>query len=141
MAEVIWLILAAVFILAEIMSLGLTSIWFAGGAIVAAVLALCEVSLWIQIIVFSVVSLALLIFTRPIAKKYLITKTVNTNVDSYIGKKVKVIEEINNTLQQGKVKMDDIEWTARSEDNSIIPVDSMVQIKKVSGVKLIVEKI
>ena len=141
MAEVIWLILAAVFILAEIMSLGLTSIWFAGGAIVAAVLALCEVSLWIQIIVFSVVSLALLIFTRPIAKKYLITKTVNTNVDSYIGKKVKVIEEINNTLQQGKVKMDDIEWTARSEDNSIILVDSMVQIKKVSGVKLIVEKI
>ncbi len=141
MAEVIWLILAAVFILAEILSLGLTSIWFAGGAIVAAVLALCEVSLWIQIIVFSVVSLALLIFTRPIAKKYLITKTVNTNVDSYIGKKVKVIEEINNTLQQGKVKMDDIEWTARSEDNSIIPVDSMVQIKKVSGVKLIVEKI
>ena len=141
MAEVIWLILAAVFILAEILSLGLTSIWFAGGAIVAAVLALCEVSLWIQIIVFSVVSLVLLIFTRPIAKKYLITKTVNTNVDSYIGKKVKVIEEINNTLQQGKVKMDDIEWTARSEDNSIIPVDSMVQIKKVSGVKLIVEKI
>ncbi len=138
MAEITWLIIAAVSIVSEIISLGLTSIWFAGGAVVAAILSWAGVSVWIQVLAFTVVSLVLLIAARPFVKKHLITQVEKTNVESYAGRKVTVIQEINNNKAEGKVMMNDIEWTARSEDGSIIPVGKVVVIKSVSGVKLIV---
>lgn len=138
MTEMVWLIIAAVFIIAEIISLGLTSIWFAGGAVVAAILSWAGTSLWTQIVAFAAVSLALLFGTRPFVKKHLITKVEKTNVESYVGKQVTVIQDINNSKAEGRVLMNDIEWTARSEDGSYIPSGKTVVIKAVSGVKLIV---
>lgn len=140
MNEFIWLIIAAVFIVAEIISLGLTSIWFAGGAVVAAILSWAGTSIWVQISAFAVVSLVLLIATRPFVKKHLIATVEKTNVESYVGQQVMVIQEINNNKGEGRVRMNDIEWSARSEDGSTIPAGKTVVIKAVSGVKLIVSE-
>jgi membrane protein implicated in regulation of membrane protease activity len=138
MNEIVWLIIAAIFIIAEIISLGLTSIWFAGGAVVAALLAWLGCNTWVQIIGFGVVSLVLLLATRPFVKKHLIRQVEKTNVESYVGRQVMVTREINNSKGEGQAMINDIEWSARSENGSIIPAGKTVVIKAISGVKLIV---
>lgn len=136
-----WLLLAAIFIIVEIVSLGLTTIWFAGGAFVAAVAGLFGANLVVQIICFVVVSLLLLFITRPIAVKYLDSKTEKTNAEALIGKSAVVISEINNLEGIGQAKVNGMEWTARArEDNVIIPKGNTVKIVEIQGVKLIVEK-
>lgn len=141
MQLICWLLLAAIFIVIEIITLGLTTIWFAGGAFVAAIAAACGANLVIQIILFVVVSVVLLFLTRPIAVKHLNANTEKTNAEALVGAKAVVLEEINNLKETGKAKVNGMEWTARAKsDDEIIPVDSMVTITEISGVKLIVEK-
>lgn len=141
MQLICWLLLAAIFIVIEIITLGLTTIWFAGGAFVSAIAAACGANLVIQIILFVVVSLVLLFVTRPIAVKHLNANTEKTNAEALVGAKAVVLEEINNLKETGKAKVNGMEWTARAKsDDEIIPVDSMVTITEISGVKLIVEK-
>ncbi len=142
MQLICWLLLAAIFIVIEIITLGLTTIWFAGGAFVAAIAAACGANLVVQIILFVVVSLVLLFVTRPIAVKHLNANTEKTNAEALVGAKAVVLEEINNLKETGKAKVNGMEWTARAKsDDEIIPVDSMVTITEISGVKLIVEKV
>lgn len=137
-----WLILAAIFIVIEIATLGLTTIWFAGGAFVAAIVGACGANLVIQIICFVVVSVLLLVITRPIAMKHLETKIQKTNLDAIIGQTAVVLSEINNIESIGKVKVNNMEWTARaSEDAVIIPKGATAKVIRIEGVKLIVEKI
>lgn len=138
---VCWLLLAAIFIVIEIISLGLTTIWFAGGAFVAAIAALCGASLVVQTVLFLVVSIVLLAVTRPWAKKHLDTKTEKTNAEALIGQKAVVLEEINNLKETGRAKINGMEWTARAvEDDIVIPEGYIAKIVNISGVKLIVEK-
>ena len=92
----IWLVVFVACIVAEIISMGLTTIWFAGGALIAAVAAVIGTPLWIQILLFAVVSLVLLYFTRPIAVKYFNKDRVKTNAESLVGKQAIVISEIDN---------------------------------------------
>ncbi|MDO5155866.1 MAG: NfeD family protein [Eubacteriales bacterium] len=133
-----WLLLAAIFIVAEIISLGLTTIWFAGGAIVAALAALAGASLVVQIVLFVAISVVLLISTRPLAHKFLDGKTEKTNVEALIGKKAVVTEEIHNLGGTGKATINGMEWTARSvEDSKIIPAGVSAQVAEIQGVKLI----
>ena len=140
LAVFLWLLAAAIFIIIEIVTLGLTSIWFAGGAIVAAIAAAFQVDLLIQLILFAVISAVLLIFTRPVARKHLTTKTVKTNVESLIGEEAIVKEEINNLEEQGVAVLNGQEWTARAMDNAtIIPAGTKVTVQRISGVKLIVK--
>lgn len=141
MIEVIcWLLLAAIFIVLEIISLGLTTIWFAGGAFVAAIAAVAGAKLSIQIILFLVVSIVLLFVTRPIALAHLNPNTEKTNAEALVGQKAVVLEEINNFKETGKAKINGMEWTARSSsDNEVIPAESIVTIVDIRGVKLIVE--
>lgn len=141
MIEVIcWLLLAAIFIVLEIISLGLTTIWFAGGAFIAAIAAACGANLAVQIVLFLVVSLVLLFVTRPIALAHLNANTEKTNAEALVGQKAVVLEEINNLKETGKAKINGMEWTARSSsDNEVIPTDSVVTIVDIRGVKLIVE--
>ena len=141
MVEVLcWLVLAAIFIVIELVTLGLTTIWFAGGAFIAAIAALLHANLVIQVILFLVVSIVLLVLTRPIAVKHLDSKTEKTNVDALIGKKAVVLQEINNVMDTGQAKVNGMEWTARAKnDNQIIPEGATVTIVEISGVKLIVE--
>ncbi|MGN0394329.1 MAG: NfeD family protein [Coprococcus sp.] len=138
---VLWLIIFAVCLIVEILTLGLTTIWFAGGALITIIVAMCTDSLAIQVLIFSVVSLILLFTTRPIAKKYFNRKMEKTNVESLIGRHVVVTNDIDNLKSQGQIKMNGLEWTARSADNNPIPAGCEVEVVEVSGVKLIVKQI
>lgn len=137
----IWLIVFVACIAIEIISMGLTTIWFAGGALVAALAAAANAPLWLQITLFLVVSMVLLYFTRPIAVKYFNKDRVKTNVESMIGRQAIVISEINNLQGIGQVTVGGQEWSARTMKEGItLPVGSVVLIRAVSGVKLIVEE-
>ncbi|MCM1186729.1 MAG: NfeD family protein [Lachnoclostridium sp.] len=136
---VFWIVALIVSIVIELVSLGLTSIWFAGGALVAALAAALNLPLWLQILLFVVVTLALLVFTRPIAVKYFNKERVRTNVESLIGRQAIVISEIDNIQGIGQVTVGGQEWSARSyEEDKRINVGSVVRVMTVSGVKLIV---
>lgn len=137
-----WLLLAAIFIIIEIITLGLTTIWFAGGAFVAAIAGACGANLVVQIILFVVVSVVLLIVTRPLAVKHLDAKTEKTNAEALVGQTAIVLSEINNLEATGQARINGMEWTARSrEDTMIIPKGEAVRIVEIQGVKLIVERI
>lgn len=142
MEALCWLLLAALFIVLEIISLGLTTIWFAGGAFAAALAGLAGVSLSIQVALFLVVSIILLVLTRPIAVRYLDSKTQKTNSEALIGQKAIVLQTINNLTAEGQVKVNGMEWTARAKtDETIIPEGEVVTILEIQGVKLIVEPV
>jgi membrane protein implicated in regulation of membrane protease activity len=135
-----WLILFVVLIVIEIVTLGLTTIWFAGGALTAFVAAVLGAPLWVQIVLFFLVSILLLFVTRPIALKYLNRNRTKTNAESLIDKTGVVTAEINNLRGEGSVIVNGQEWTARAvEDEQIITKDQLVVIKEIIGVKLIVE--
>lgn len=138
---IVWLVVLILSIVIEIISLGLTSIWFAGGAIIALLLAALALPMWLQILVFLVVSIVLMVFTRPIAVKYFNKDRVRTNVESMIGRQAIVISEINNLQGIGQVTVGGQEWTARSEDDGKnLAVGAVVEVVAVSGVKLIVRE-
>ena len=137
----IWLVLAIVLAITELVTAGLTTIWFSVGALASLLLVLCGVdNITVQIVVFVLVSLISLIVTRPLVKKYIKKKVQPTNADRCIGKEAFVTEEINNILSKGAVKINGIEWSARSEDNSVIENGAKVKIISIDGVKVIVQK-
>ena len=136
-----WLIIFVLAVIMEAATAGLTTIWFAGGAFVAFILALIGVDLGWQIAAFIAVSILLLIFTRPLVRKFINKRTVQTNVlDSVIGRSAVVSEEINNIQATGKITLDGMPWTARSEEeDTVIPAGTEVTVVKVVGVKCIVK--
>lgn len=141
MEPFIWLALLAVLLVVEAVTAGLTTIWFAGGALAAAVVSYFGAGITVQWILFLCVSLVLLIFTRPLAVKVMNRDVAKTNVNSLIGRKAVVIQEIDNLAQTGQVMISDIEWMARTaSDGEKIPENAIVTIKEIHGVKLIVEK-
>ena len=127
-----WLILLACFLVVEAITVGLTTIWFAGGALVAAIASGLGAGILTQ---------WLLIFTRPLAVRYMNKGIPKTNVNSLIGERAVVIQKINNLEQSGQVRINDIEWMARtSSDEVTIPEHAIVTIEDVQGVKLIVKE-
>lgn len=136
----VWIILLIVFVIVEIVSLGLTTIWFAAGALCAFFLQLLGFGLAVQIIAFIVVSVLLLIVTRPIATRYLNSRTVRTNAEALVGKSVRVTCDISNLKGEGQVIVGGIEWTARSYDDTVtFRKDDIVKVVGIEGVKLIVK--
>ena len=136
-----WLVLVIVLLLIEIATVGLTSIWAAGGALVALILNIMHVSLIWQMAAFFVVTALLLYFTRPFAIRTLNSRTEKTNYESVIGKVVRVEERVDNLSQTGRASVDGQEWTVRSESDEIIyEAGEMVKVVSVEGVKLIVKK-
>lgn len=141
MEAIIWLGIFIFLLLIEIITLGLSTIWFAGGALVAAIAALCHVSVVIQIILFLVVSLLLLYFTRPWAMKYFNKNRIKTNAESLEGKTAIVTQKIENLVGTGQIKVNGMEWTARTEsDTESIDTGVEVIIQSIHGVKAIVKK-
>lgn len=141
MNPMFWLILLIIFIVLELISLGLTTIWFAGGALVAYIANVAGLNDIIQIVLFFTVSLLLLFFTRPFAKKFINKGTVKTNVEAVAGKTAKVVEEINNLNSTGKAVIEGEEWMARSiNDNEVFNVGELVTVSEIKGVKIIVKK-
>lgn len=140
MASIYWLISFIVLIGIELLTMALTTIWFAGGALAAFLLSLFGASVEVQLTVFVVVSFILLFYVRSMAIRHLNSKTTKTNADSLIGTQARVLSEINNSLETGTVLAGGQEWTARSSQDSVIcPVDRMVHIREIRGVRLIVE--
>lgn len=140
MNSIYWLIALAVLLIIEIITLGLTTIWFAGGALIAFLISLVTDNLLLELIVFLIISLALLIFTRPFAAKYFNKERVKTNCDLLIGKEAKVTEKIDNFNSTGQVSINGQVWTARAlKDASIIEPGKRVVVREISGIKLIVE--
>ncbi len=138
---VTWLIIFAVLLVIELLTTGLTTIWFAGGALVSAAFAVFHAPLWLQGAVFIVVSVLLLVFTRPIAVKYFNKKRTRTNVESYIGQQAIVIADIENVKGFGQVKLGSMDWSAKSFDGSNIRIGTVVEVKEVEGVKLVVSPV
>lgn len=136
---IFWIGLIIAFLIIEIITVGLTTIWFAGGALVALLACALGMGPVGQVILFFAVSFILLIFTRPVAVRYINPRHTKTNYEEAIGQRVRVIEQIDNREGTGKAIFNGVEWTARSEqDEIIIPADTMVEVVAVSGVKLIV---
>lgn len=137
----VWLAVLVLLVVIELLTMGLTTIWFAGGALAATLASLLGLPLTIQIILFLVVSGLLLFFTRPIAVKYFNKDRVRTNAESLVGRQAIVISEIDNLQGIGQVNVGGMEWSARSRDENItLPVGAVVVVLAIDGVKLIVEE-
>lgn len=136
---IIWAAAIIVFGIAEAATAQLVSIWFVIGAVAGLISAFCGANLYVQFIVFIAVSVLALVITRPLVKKYIKPKKEHTNADRVLTQEGIVVEEINNTLGKGQVKVDGKLWTARSANGDVIPEGSIVKTEKISGVKLIVK--
>ncbi len=138
----VWLGVIVLAIIAEASTVSLVSIWFVPSACIALILALCNVPLWIQLVVFFITFLALMIFIKPLFKKCFGLKTVATNADTVIGLEAVVVEPINNLEAKGQVKVRGQVWSARSSDDSVAYTQGeIVRVLSIEGVKLICEKI
>nr|MBP3599274.1 NfeD family protein [Eubacterium sp.] len=136
---IVWLVVLAIMLVIEALTLGLTTVWFGVGAIGAAIVAWLGYGIWAQIIVFAILSVVAMALCRPIAVKYLNKDKEKTNVDDVIGKTVVVTKEIDNEQARGTVMLNGMEWTARSEDGRIIAEKEKATVVSVEGVKLIVK--
>jgi membrane protein implicated in regulation of membrane protease activity len=140
-ATLFWLIVMVIMILIEIPTLGLTTIWFAGGALIAFILAALNTPFVVQVVVFLVSSLILLFLTRPIAAKYFNKDRARTNVEAMIGRAAIVVGEIDNLQGIGRVTVGGQEWSARTlQEGIVLPVGTVVVIRAINGVKLMVEE-
>lgn len=140
MISIVWLVVLAILLVIEFLTLGLTTVWFAGGALIAFLVSLAGGPLWLQILLFLVISVVLLLFTRPLAVKYLNKNVQKTNVDSIPGQKGIVTVTIDNLKAEGQVTIRGMEWSARAKDDNIIEKGKVVRVISVEGVKLIVEE-
>ena len=136
----LWLLLLIVFLVAELITVGLVSIWFAAGALVALLVAALGGGIGLQIGAFLVVSVILLAATRPFAKKVINSRTQKTNVDALIGKEVIIRESVNNLKQAGTAFVEGKEWTVRAADEHVLLEEgTTARVVDIQGVKLIVE--
>lgn len=141
MSPIYWIIIFIVLLIIEIATLGLTTVWFAAGALAAFLAGILGAGLAAQIVLFLVVSIVLLVLTRPVALKYFNNKRQSTNVESMIGRQGVVLETIDTIKSQGLVEVDGETWSARTDEpEGVIPKDTVVSVEGVQGVKLIVKK-
>lgn len=137
----VWIGLLIVFLVVEIATVGLTSIWLAGGAVVALLFDVAGLDLWWQIGAFLVVSFILLFFTRPFVVKYINSHHEKTNYEGIIGKMVRITETVDNLHGTGTAVVNGLEWTTRTEnDGEILKPGDLAKVVNISGVKLIVKK-
>ena len=136
---IFWIVLIVVLLGVEIGTVGLTAIWFAGGALAGMIAQLIGWNIYVQIILFIIVSAVLLCFTRPWALKYMKPRLVKTNYETVVGEKVCLIEAVNNRAGTGTAVYKGQEWTARAyEDEKVYEAGMIVQVKEIRGVTLYV---
>ena len=137
----VWLFVIVAAIAVEASTVSLVSIWFVPSACISMILALCDVKLWIQLIVFFVVFILLMLILKPVFKKNIGLKIVPTNADTVIGMQAVVTESIDNLHAKGQVKVRGQIWTARSADEDItFEVGDIVNVVAIEGVKLICDR-
>lgn len=141
MQTVYWLVIFVVLLIIEIVTMGLTTIWFAGGALAAFVAGVIGFGVTVQIVVFLAVSVVLLVVTRPIAVKYFNQERQKTNAESLIGRTALVTEDINTLKALGRVEVGGQEWSAKTDEpDGKIKKDAVVVVEGIQGVKLIVRE-
>ena len=128
---IVWLALFVILLIVELLTVGLTSIWFAGGAL--------GVDLLWQIGAFILVSFVLVYFTRPFAVKYVNAHHEKTNYEQAVGKIVRITQRVDDLAQTGKGILDGMEWTVRTDSKEVLEKDTLARVIRISGVKLIVE--
>ncbi len=135
---ILWGIVFAVMVIAELATFQLVSIWFAAGAAASFIAAMCGLGMGFQLFMFIVVSVLLLSVTRPILKKFTANNIQPTNTELDIGKTATVIEEINNVSCTGRARLNGVDWNAVSSDDTVIKAGSVVKINDIKGTKLYV---
>ena len=137
----IWLLTAIVLVVGEALTVGLTFIWFAVGALGGLVVAVLGGPIWLQVVVFLALSALALALVRPLAAKLMRPGRVATNADRVIGREAVVTEEIDNLKGCGAVSVGGVTWTARSDSGEIIPAGETVKALRIEGVKLFVASV
>ena len=135
---IIWFAVMVAFIMLESSTVTLISVWFAAGSLAALIVSLFSGPVWLQFVVFLVVSCVLLAALRPLVRKYIKPKLVATNVDSVLGSEGYVTEEIDNLSACGRVKLGSNYWSARSTDGNPIPTGTQIRVDRVEGNKVFV---
>lgn len=139
--SMVWLILLVIFILTEVATVGLLTIWFAGGSLAAFFVSLTQAGTGIQLVVFLIVSFVLVLLIRPLAQKKFNSGHIRTNAQTLIGEEAVVLEPINNLRSQGRVMIHGQEWAARSVDEKeTFEKNAVVLVQSISGVKLMVTR-
>ena len=137
-AAIAWLVLTVVFLIAEAATVTVISLWFAAGALAAMVSALLGAGIWLQSGIFLVVSAIALTALRPLVRKYLTPRLTATNIDSVIGSVGIVTVSIDNIASTGQIKLNGMEWTARSTSGDPIAPGTRVRVDRIEGVKVFV---
>ena len=134
----IWIGAIVLFGIVEAATAGLTSIWFVLGSIAGLIVAICGGKVWLQVVLFFVVSIVALVATRPIVRRFNAKGVQPTNLDTVIGQSARVTETIDNAVPTGAVYIQGKTWSARSEEETVIPANTMVTVVRMEGVKLYV---
>ena len=137
-AAIFWFGLTVVLLIAEAATVTVISLWFAAGSLAAMATALLGGALWVQILVFLLVSAAALTALRPLVRKHLTPKLTATNIDSVIGSVGIVTVSIDNIAAAGQIKLNGMEWTARSTSGIPIEAGTNIRVDKIEGVKVFV---
>lgn len=134
-----WLGAMILFLIIEVLTVGLATIWFAAGALAALIASALGMGILGQFLIFFIVSILLLVFTRPLAVRYINPHRVPTNYEDAIGKTVQITERVDNLHGCGTALLNGQEWTARSQkDDVVLEKDTLAKVLSVAGVKLIV---
>ena len=136
--DILWIVLAGIFLVIELATVALVSLWFVVGSLAALAAYLLGAQVWVQVLLFAVVSGAMLLLLRPFLRRYVEPHKIRTNVDAVIGKEGIVTETIDNLEAIGTVKLNGLPWSARSENGTRISDGTSVSVRRVEGVKLIV---
>ena len=139
MSTIIWIAAIVIFGVVEAATVGLVSIWFVIGSAAGLIAAVLDAPIWLQVVVFFIVSIAALIATRPLVRKLGSKGGTATNADRVLGGTARVTETIDNTIPSGEVYIDGKTWTARSESGAVIAPETLVKVIRLEGVKLYVD--
>ena len=139
---VLWLVVVVVFLAIELSTVTLTSIWFAAGGLIALFVAMAGGNFLFQMIAFLIAAFGMFFATKPWADRVINARKTSTNADRAIGEEVRVLERISNLDQTGRVVVHGQDWMARTDDDDIIiEQGELVRVLRISGVKVIVERV
>ncbi|MBQ7801918.1 MAG: NfeD family protein [Oscillospiraceae bacterium] len=141
MEAIIWLGLMVVFLIVEASTVTMVSLWFAAGSLAAMIAALLGGPIWLQVALCLAVSAVLLACLRPMVRRKFTPKLKSTNVDAIVGTRGYVTADIDNVAAAGQVKLNGMEWTARSEGGEKIPAGTLVRVERIEGVKVFVSPV
>ena len=140
-ASIFWLIAIVVFLMVEGATVAMVSLWFAFGSLAALIASLLGGAVWLQALLFFLISAALLAALRPVVRKHFTPKLTKTNMDAVIGSQGYVTAPVDNVAAQGQVKLGAMVWTARSTSGEPIKEGTLVRVDKIEGVKVFVSPV